>query len=126
MALTRPQAAILSARHVAAFNEAVEDHNFDQFLELLTDEAVIRFENVPGAGELTFAGRDAYTRAYQDQPPDDQIDVTSPAEADGNDVVLKFAWRRTADAGTMRLTYVDGVPDALDTWLVKAMTVTFA
>ena len=123
--LTADAAAILVARHVAAFNEAVATGNFADFLRLFTDDAVIRFENVPGAGELEFAGRDAYTHAYETQPPDDKIDITATARTEGNQVIVPFAWTRDKAPGTLRLTYADGAGDSLDGRLVSAMTVTF-
>jgi hypothetical protein len=123
--ISQAEAAILAARHVAAFDDAVAAGDFTGFLPLFTDHAVIRFENVPGAGTLEFAGRDAYTRAYREQPPDDQIDITGTVRPDGASVMVPFAWRRDGSAGTMRLTFTDGHPDALDERLVCAMTVTF-
>jgi ketosteroid isomerase-like protein len=119
------EAAILAARHVAAFNDAVEAGDFTEFLLLFTDDAVVRFENVPGAGTLEFVGRDAYTRAYRERPPDDQIDIAGTAVAEGNSVTVPFTWRRSRSPGTMRLTFTGGDPEVLDERLVSAMTVTF-
>jgi hypothetical protein len=124
-ALTESDAAVLAARHIAEFNEAVEARRFGQFLCLFTDDAVIRFENVPGAGNLEFAGRDAYTKAYAEQPPDDEIDISGPVTVDGDTAVVPFVWRRDNAAGTMRLRFTAGSPDALDERLVCALTVTF-
>jgi hypothetical protein len=125
--ITETEAAILAARHVAAFNDAVAAKNFSEFLCLFTDDAVIRFENVPGAGQLEFAGREAYTEAYAKQPPDDQIDISGRAEPDedGNGVVVPFAWRRDGHRGTLRLTYSASDDGDLDDRLVTRMTVIF-
>jgi hypothetical protein len=123
--LTDGEAATLAARHVSAFNAAVAAGSYAEFLELFSDDAVIRFENVPGAGELQFAGRDACARAYAEQPPDDQIDIRGPAKPDGRALVVPFAWRRDGSPGTMRLTYSDGAPDLLDDRLITEMTVVF-
>jgi len=123
--LTQDDAALLAAHHVAAFNDAVEAGSFALFLQLFTDDAVIRFENVPGAGTLEFAGRDAYTRAYAEQPPDDKIDIAGPVTAAGDAAVVPFTWQRDRAPGTMRLTYAPGSPEALDEWLVTAMIVHF-
>jgi hypothetical protein len=125
--ITETEAAILAARHVSAFNDAVAAKNFSEFLCLFTDDAVIRFENVPGAGQLEFAGRDAYTKAYASQPPDDQIDINGKAEPDegGDGIVVPFAWRRDGSPGTIRLTYTAGDDDDLDSRFVTRMTVTF-
>lgn len=123
--LTDGEAAMLAARHVSAFNAAVAAGSYADFLQLFSDHAVIRFENVPGAGELQFAGRDAYARAYAEQPPDDQIDICGPARPDGQALVVPLAWRRDGLPGTMRLTFSDGPPDVLDDRLVTEMTVVF-
>jgi hypothetical protein len=124
--MTQTQAAILAARHVSAFNDSVTARDFSYFLTLFTDDAVIRFENVPGADDLEYAGRPAYSKAYDERPPDDEIDITARAKVAGGDtVVVPFAWRRGGPAGTMRLAYTDGDSDDLDDRLVTAMTVKF-
>lgn len=123
--LTQTEAAVLASHHVAEFNDAVAAGRFAQFLCLFADDAVIRFENVPGAGTLEFAGRDTFTRAYARQPPDDKIDIAGPVTVDGAEVVVPFTWQRDQAPGTMRLTFTEGSPDALDEWLVSAMTVVF-
>jgi steroid Delta-isomerase len=123
--LTQTDAAVLVANHIAEFNEAVAAGSFAQFLTLFTDDAVVRFENVPGAGTLEFAGRDDYTRAYAERPPDDKIDIAGLVAIDGADAVVPFTWRHDETPGTMRLRYAEGSPDALDEWLVQAMIVSF-
>jgi hypothetical protein len=125
--ITETEAAVLAARHVSAFNDAVAAKNFSEFLCLFTDDAVIRFENAPGAGQLEFAGRAAYTKAYAEHPPDDQLDIRGLAEPDedGDGVVVPFAWRRDGSPGTIRLTYTKREDDDLDSRLVTRMTVTF-
>lgn len=112
------EAAELADRHVAAFNDAVVTGDFTGFLTGFHDDAVIRFENVPQAGLMEFAGRPAYTAAYQQQPPDDQIDVTAPPQDEDGTLVIPFAWRRDGARGTMRLQLLDG--------RIARMTVTFA
>jgi steroid Delta-isomerase len=123
--ISQIEAAALAAHHVAEFNDAVAAGNFAVFLLLFTDDAVIRFERVPGAGTLEFTGRDAYTRAYAEQPPDDKIDISGDVRVDGTDVVVPFSWQRAGAAGTLRLRYKPGTPETLDGWLVSAMTVAF-
>jgi hypothetical protein len=123
--ISAAEAAILAARHVAAFNDAVEAGNFREFVLLFTDDAVVRFETVPGAGTMEFVGREAYTRAYREHPPDDQIDIAGAVVVEGDSVVVPFTWRRVHSPGTMRLTFTGGDPELLDERLVKAMTVTF-
>jgi steroid Delta-isomerase len=108
----------ITARHVATFNAAVRSGDFGPLLAGFTDDASVRFENVPGAGVLQFDGRASYTAAYAEQPPDDEIDVVGPVRWDGDELVIPFAWRSTGDRGTMRLTYASE--------LVSGMVVTFA
>lgn len=43
-----------------AFNSAFTRRDFAAFLTRFDDDAVMRFENVPGVGDLEFAGRHAY------------------------------------------------------------------
>jgi ketosteroid isomerase-like protein len=123
--LTQAEAAALAARHVSFFNAAVATRDFTEFLALFTDDAVVRFENVPGAGVLQFAGRDEAASAYATQPPNDKVDICGPVAAEGDTAVIPISWRRDAEPSTIRLTFTDGPPDALDERLVRAMTVVF-
>jgi SnoaL-like domain len=122
--VTSPAPDELGASHVAAFNQAVESADFDAFLATFADDATIRFENLP-AGELEFAGRPAYTAAYEQRPPDDQIDIAGPigwvavepfagdaaadAAGDATEVIIPFAWRRDRASGTIRLLVASGL-----------------
>jgi hypothetical protein len=108
----------IAGRHVAAFNEAVVTGDFSEFLDRFDAAAVIRFENVPSVGALEFAGRTAYTQAYAQLPPDDQIDIAGPPSDDGGSVVIPFAWRRDGSRGTMRLGLAGD--------RIMSMTITFA
>jgi hypothetical protein len=121
--LTQIEAAELAAHLVAEFNDAVAACNFSLFLLLLSDDAVIRFENVPGEGTLEYTGRDAYTQAYAEQPPDDKIEISGDVRIEDGGVVVPFTWKRDKDPGTLRLRYAQGDADTLDRWLVSAMTV---
>jgi ketosteroid isomerase-like protein len=124
-ALTQTDAAILAARHVSVFNAAVAARNFSTYLGLFTDDAVVRFENVPGQGLLEYSGRDEYTKAYKEQPPDDKIDISGTPEVHGQTIVVPGVWRRDGDHLSVRITYTTGERDSYDERLVKAMTVTF-
>jgi hypothetical protein len=90
--------------YVESFNAAVRSGDFAGLLAGFSDDAIIRFENVPGAGVLEYAGRNAYTAAYANQPPDDEIEVAGAVREDGAVVEVPFRWRSTGDPGTMRLT----------------------
>ncbi len=111
--------AEFAADYVAVFNSAVASGDYTSLLERYADDAVLRFENLPPSGDsLEFAGRQAYTQAYAQQPPDDQIElIGEPREEDGH-FVLDFAWRGDRSPGTLRLAVAAG--------LISAMTVTFA
>lgn len=111
------QAGDFAAAHVAAFNQAVTAGDFRDFLLRFADDAVIRFENLPGGVDLEFAGRAAYTKAYEEQPPDDHMDLAGPVSADGSRLAAPFAWRRDGGRGTMRIARADD--------LITAMTVVF-
>jgi hypothetical protein len=76
-------------------------------MKRFADDALMRFENVPGAGTLEFAGRPAIAAAYEQQPPDDQVDPAGPAREEDGAVVIPFAWRRDGAPGMMRLTVSD-------------------
>lgn len=102
-----PRLTAFVVEHIAVFNTAVSSGDFAPLLARLTDDAIVRFENVPVAGTLEFSGRVAYTSAYDSNPPDDQIDqVGDPVEEDGA-VVVDFVWHRDRTAGSMRLTVTD-------------------
>jgi quercetin dioxygenase-like cupin family protein len=104
--------------YVTAFNAAVTSGDFAALLARFADDAVMRFENVPPAGDsLEFAGRPAYTAAYARQPPDDQIELTGEPREENGQVVLDFAWRSDRSPGTLSMTVSDG--------MISAMTVTF-
>ena len=111
MAAAVTGAAELAASHVDSFNRAVVLGDYADFLARFRDDAVLRFENVPGAGELEFAGRAAYAAAYTEQPPDDQIDIAGPVGEEGSVLVIPFTWRRDGGAGTIRLAISSGLVD---------------
>jgi quercetin dioxygenase-like cupin family protein len=113
-----PQAVAFVDDYVSQFNEAVAMGDFSGLLALFTDDAVIRFEKVPGStGVLEFTGRAAYTTAYAEQPPDDQIELAAePREEDGS-VVAAFVWRGDKSPGVMRFAITDG--------LISRLIVTF-
>ncbi len=93
--------------HVEAFNDGVSTGDFTRLLARFTDDAVLRFEGLPMGGELEFAGRKAYTAAYLERPPDDQIELTSDPREDDGAVVADFVWRRDRQPGQLRLTVTD-------------------
>ncbi|HYK30359.1 MAG TPA: cupin domain-containing protein [Streptosporangiaceae bacterium] len=90
--------------HIAVFNAASASGDFSRLLARFTDDALMRFENVPGAGVLEFAGREAYTQAYATSPPTDQIDVAGDPREEEGAIVIDYLWRHAKTPGVMRLT----------------------
>lgn len=106
------------SEYVTTFNSSVASGDFTAVLDRFSDEAVLRFENVPPeSSTLEFAGRRAYTAAYNDNPPDDQIDLTGEPTVDGAHLVGTFTWRRDGGTGVLDLTVAGG--------LIQSMTVIF-
>ena len=104
--------------YVAGFNAAVAAGDYGPLLARFTDDAVLRFENVPPeAASLEFAGREAIAEAYAQNPPDDQIDLTGQPVARGEHVTVPFAWRADQSVGVLDFVLSDG--------LIAALTVIF-
>jgi hypothetical protein len=104
--------------YVATFNSSVTSGDFAPVLARFADGAVLRFENVPPeSSTMEYAGRRAYTAAYADNPPDDQIDLTGEPASSGDHVVATFAWRSDGGTGVLDLIVSDG--------LIQPMTVIF-
>jgi steroid Delta-isomerase len=96
--------------YVQTFNAAVANGDFSRLLARYADDAVLRFENVPpDSSTLEYAGRKAFTAAYTENPPDDQIELIGELVADGGHVVTGFAWRRDQSAGVLDLTVINGL-----------------
>ena len=104
--------------YAAAFNAAVGSGDYAPLLSRFTDHAVLRFENVPPkAATIEFAGRQAIADAYQQNPPDDQIDLTGEPIDRGEHLIVGFAWRRDQSPGVLDFVRTGG--------LVSALTVIF-
>jgi ketosteroid isomerase-like protein len=104
--------------YVAAFNAAVAAGDFGPLLTRFTEDAVLRFDNVPPeAASLQFAGRQAIAGAYAQNPPDDQIDLTGEPVARGDHVTVPFAWRADQSAGVLDFVHSEG--------LISSLTVIF-
>ncbi len=89
-------------RHVERFNEGVRTGNFGPMLEQFTADAELHFEGVPVG---PFVGRSVIAEAYAQNPPDDEIDVLD-VESDGDQIVARYAWKKSAGkpAGRMIVT----------------------
>jgi hypothetical protein len=69
----------------------------------------MRFENVPGVGIFEYVGPPAYTAAYAEQPPDDQLDIVGPVRDVGEILIIPFVWHRDGAPGLIRLTVGHGL-----------------
>jgi steroid Delta-isomerase len=87
--------------HVERYNAGIRSGDWDDFLELFTDDAELAFEGVPAG---PFSGRNAIAQAYREQPPDDEVRVLDVTE-DGDRMVAGYAWLVEPDlrAGEMRI-----------------------
>jgi hypothetical protein len=95
--VAEPADVQLVERHVRAFNHGVRTAEWQPLVDLFSDDAELRFENVPVG---PFVGRDAIRRAYDERPPDDEL-VLLGLQADGeHSLVAAFAWSR---GGTGRM-----------------------
>jgi hypothetical protein len=84
--------------HVRAFNEGVRSGDWEPMLTRFAPGAELRFVHVQAG---PFRGVDEIRRAYQEQPPDDQIQLLGvQADDERGAVVGAYAWLR---GGTGRL-----------------------
>jgi hypothetical protein len=113
-----PPSAAFVTDYVEVFNAAVASGDFEPLLARYSDDAVLRFENVPPeAASLEFSGRQAIADAYAQNPPDDQIDLTGEPLDRGEHVTVGFAWRRDQSPGVLDFVRTGG--------LISALTVIF-
>jgi steroid delta-isomerase len=100
--------------HVESFNDAVRSGDFSEMVERFAPDAELSFEGVPVG---PFSGKAAIVQAYEQQPPDDTIDLLG---SEGHDpVVGRYSWSRDegAQSGRMLLYERDG--------LIERLVVTF-
>jgi len=100
--------------HIDSFNEAVRSGDFSVMLERFTPDAELSFDGVPVG---PFSGRAAIAQAYEEQPPDDTIELLG---VEGDDpVVGRYSWSRDegAQSGRMLLYERGG--------LIERLVVTF-
>jgi hypothetical protein len=100
--------------HVRAFNEGVRSGDWEPMLRPFADDAELHFENLPAG---PYVGRDEIRRGYEEQPPDDQIQLLGIQDDDEKGrVVAAFAWVR-GGTGRLELEHEQG--------LVKRLLVVF-
>jgi hypothetical protein len=94
----------LLERHVELFNEAVASGDYGPFLATFSDQAVMRFDDVPMG---PFVGRPAIADAYATQPPSDTMALIDLEEIGTDGVKATFEWDE-GGTGQMYLRWVDG------------------
>jgi len=90
--------------HVTMFNESVRRGDWSAFTATFAEDAVLRFLNVPVG---PFHGRAAIAEAYDRQPPDDTMTITSVEETRPQTAQVEFAWDQ-GGSGTMTVVWQDG------------------
>jgi steroid delta-isomerase len=89
--------------YIAAHNEAVRSGDWSRFADWFTDDAEVRFDGVPVG---PFRGRDEIRRAYEERPPDDEVEIRAVRE-EGERTIADYGW--AADdgvrAGELRLAW---------------------
>ncbi len=86
--------------HVAVFNDCVATGEFAPLVDLFDERARLAFVGVPVG---PFVGRDAIAAAYEQQPPDDTMEIRNRwVEADGL-VVEEFSWSRDGRARSRKI-----------------------
>jgi len=89
--------------YIDAHNAAVASGDWRTFASWFTDDAEVRFEGVPVG---PFRGRDEIARAYEERPPDDEVEIRNVRE-EGNRTTADYGWRRDGGvrAGELRLVW---------------------
>lgn len=100
-------------RHVVRFNSAVREQDWSALAAAFTEDATMRFTNVPVG---PFAGRSAIEQAYRAQPPDDTMKIGEIEEISPDCAAVAFAWD-AGGTGVMQLRWVGD--------LVAELTITF-
>jgi steroid Delta-isomerase len=89
--------------YIADHNVAVRTGDWGRFADWFTDDAEVRFEGVPVG---PFRGRDAIRRAYEERPPDDEVEIRAVRE-EGGTTVADYGWAAEDGmrAGELRLAW---------------------
>lgn len=89
--------------YIAAHNAAVRSGDWYAFADWFTDDAEVRFEGVLVG---PFRGRDEIRRAYEERPPDDEVEVRNVRD-DGDRTTADYGWRGDAGvrAGELRIAW---------------------
>jgi ketosteroid isomerase-like protein len=89
--------------YIAEHNEAVRSGDWRRFADWFTDNAEVRFE---GAAVGPFRGRDQIRRAYEDRPPDDEVEVRAVRQ-EGDRTIADYGWAGDGGvrAGDLRFSW---------------------
>jgi steroid Delta-isomerase len=90
-------------RYIASHNAAVRGGDWREFADWFTDDAEVRFEGVPVG---PFRGRDTIRRAYEEHPPDDEVEIRA-VRAEGGSTIADYGWARDGGvrAGELRVAW---------------------
>jgi RimJ/RimL family protein N-acetyltransferase/ketosteroid isomerase-like protein len=101
--------------YISAHNDAVKSGDWRAFAQWFTDDAEVRFE---GASVGPFRGREEIRRAYEEQPPDDEVEIRN-VRANGDRTIADYGWAADGGirAGELRLTW--------DGELIRELVITF-
>lgn len=97
------------AKHVDAFNAAVQSGDWSSFADRFTPDATMRFIGVPAG---PFVGRAAIAQAYAEQPPTDTLTIRDVDSTGAVDTAF-FAWN-AGGGGAMRVTWEGPLVASLD------------
>jgi SnoaL-like domain len=89
--------------YIAAHNEGVRTGDWSRFADWFTDDAEVRFEGAPIG---PFRGRGEIRQAYEQRPPDDEVEIRG-VRAEGDRTVADYGWLADEGvrAGALRLTW---------------------
>jgi hypothetical protein len=90
-------------RYIRAHNQGVRTGDFTSLVALFAEGAVMSFVDLPVG---TFHGREAIVRAFDTQPPDDELVVVdSTVGDDGDEVIARYRWKWMPEdpGGTLRI-----------------------
>jgi hypothetical protein len=89
--------------YIATHNDAVRSGDWSEFARWFTDDAEVRFEGVPVG---PFRGRDEIRTAYEQQPPDDEVEIRAVRSENGR-TVADYGWARERGfrAGGLRVEW---------------------
>jgi steroid delta-isomerase len=89
--------------HLRAFNAAVSSGAWEAFAVRFSEDAVMRFPQLPVPDAV---GRDAIAAAYRSSPPTDTM-IARVVRSTGDRDEVDFAWSG-GGSGTMILQWADG------------------